>query len=115
VKNGKYKKSIVFKGLFKKYILKRTSKDALIHKKIGHTFAHRFRAFGGTFVSQSSFEDTVRKETSLSIPCSQCYGDAYICGYNKCYWSCAMEGETCDSCLTKEGCTQACNKCTGFV
>jgi hypothetical protein len=92
-----------------------TSEDALIHKKIGHEFSHRFRAFGGMTVSKSSYEASVRQDTGLSTPCSQCYGDAYICGYDNCFWSCSTEGASCDDCLKKEGCIKNCNECTGFV
>jgi hypothetical protein len=89
-------------------------KDAQIFRRIGHEFSHRFRAFGGVTVSKSSYEQAVRKATNLSVPCSQCYGDAYICGYNKCFWSCSTEGESCNACLEKEGCIRDVNKCTGF-
>jgi hypothetical protein len=88
--------------------------DKLIYKRIGKEFSHRFRAFGGVTVSKSSYEAAVQKATHLSSPCSVCYGDAYICGYNKCFWSCSREGVSCDECLVKEGCISECNKCTGF-
>lgn len=88
--------------------------DKLIYKRMGHEFAHRFRAFGGLTVSKSTYEAAVRRATDMSAPCSECYGDAYICGYNHCFWSCSSEGESCDRCLKKEGCIDACKKCTGF-
>jgi hypothetical protein len=89
--------------------------DKHIYRRMGREFSHRFRAFGGVTVSKSSYEEAVRHATGLSVPCSQCYGDAYICGYNNCFWSCSTEGASCDACLKKEGCIEACNKCTGFV
>lgn len=90
-------------------------KDKQIFKRIGHEFSHRFRAFGGVTVSKTSYENAVHKATGLSTPCSQCYGDAYICGYNNCFWSCSTEGSSCDNCLQNEGCISSCNKCTGFT
>jgi hypothetical protein len=90
------------------------TKDHQIYKHIGGTFAHRFRAFGGMTVSKSSYEASVRQDTGLSVACSECYGDAYICGYDNCFWSCSSEGESCDRCLKNEGCIKKVNVCTGF-
>lgn len=89
-------------------------KDKIIYKRIGHEFAHKFRAFGGLRVYKPEYEEAVRKATKLSVPCSECYGDAYICGYDKCFWSCSTEGQSCNECLEKEGCISECNKCTGL-
>lgn len=90
-------------------------RDALIYKHLGSEFSHTFRAFGGVTVSKTSYEAAVRQATGLSPSCSECYGDAYICGYNKCFWSCSSEGKSCDDCLKSEGCIAACNECTKFL
>lgn len=88
--------------------------DRLVYKQIGETFPSKFRSFGGWSVSKSSFESSVREYAGLSKPCSECFGDAYICGYNNCFWSCSSAGETCNRCLIEEKCTENVNKCTGF-
>lgn len=88
--------------------------DFRIYSRTGSTFPHRFRAFGGMTVSKASYESSVRSATGLSIPCSECYGDAYICGYENCFWSCASEGTSCNQCLINEKCIEKVNTCTGF-
>lgn len=100
--------------LKKKEIGNCNKKDALIYKHLGSEFSHMFRAFGGVTVSKTSYEAAVRQATGLSPSCSECYGNAYICGYNKCFWSCSSEGKSCDDCLKSEGCIEACNECTKF-
>lgn len=91
-----------------------TPQDRAIWTREGHTWSHVFRAFGGLWVSQSSYEERVRDATGLTSACASCYGDAYICGYSNCKWSCMREGMACDACLTEQKCIENCNKCTGF-
>lgn len=91
-----------------------TAGDRLIYNAAGNTFQSRMRTFGGAFVSKSEYEEQVVKYYGLSAKCSTCYGDAYICGYDNCKWSCFTEGEKCDICLVEHGCIRAVSKCTGF-
>ncbi len=86
-------------------------KDKRIVREQGATFASRFRDFGGLWVSRATFEERVREATSLSVSCASCYGASYVCGYDNCYLSCAMEGSMCTSCLERNGCVAACNLC----
>jgi len=88
--------------------------DKLIYKKTGHEFKALFRTFGGLWVTRNSYIAKVMDATSLSYKCSQCYGDAYICGYKNCKWNCIEDGEKCDACLIKHKCIEECNKCTGL-
>jgi hypothetical protein len=88
--------------------------DAAIYKQKGHLFPSAFRALGGMTVSKQSYEAGVTRVMGLSASCAQCYGNAYLCGYNHCFWSCSSAGRSCDVCLLKEGCLEACNQCTGF-
>lgn len=85
--------------------------DKRIIKIQGSTFGHRFREFGGLFVSRSAYEARVVKETGLSATCARCYGKAYMCGFKNCKWRCAREGEMCTKCLERVGCIKTCNKC----
>jgi hypothetical protein len=89
--------------------------DMKIFEKDGATFTSRFRSFGGMFVSKSDFEKKVSQATGLSAQCASCYGDSYICGYDNCKWKCAMEGDSCTSCLHAAHCIETCNRCTGFI
>lgn len=91
-----------------------TNNDRRIWEREGHTWAHRFRDFGGLFVSTSSYEDQVRQATGLSEACAHCYGVAYDCGFSECKWRCASEGPSCTECLIEAQCIQHCNECTGF-
>lgn len=91
-----------------------TERDRLIYRAKGTTFQHMFRSFGGLWTSRARYEDKVRIATGLSRACSSCYGEAYVCGFEQCKWDCMEEGDECNKCLAKEGCIDACNKCTGF-
>lgn len=88
--------------------------DRAIWTRNGHLWPHQFRQYGGMFTSKSSYEEQVAAATGLTRTCTSCYGEAYICGYSNCKWSCATEGSSCDSCLVQEGCIGNCNQCTGF-
>jgi len=88
--------------------------DHRIYKAKGHTFPVLFRSFGGLTVSKSAFEARIMRETALSAPCASCYGDSFICGYDRCFWSCRNAGTTCDACLHSKGCMAATEACTGF-
>ena len=88
--------------------------DRAIWVRNGHLWPHQFRQYGGLWTSQSSYEEQVVAATGLTRTCATCYGEAYICGYSNCKWSCATEGPSCDSCLVQEGCIGNCNQCTGF-
>ena len=90
------------------------ARDARIYKNKGYLFPSAFRALGGMTVSHSEYAAGVSQAMGLSASCAECYADAYICGYNHCFWSCSTAGTSCDSCLVKEGCIETCNKCTGF-
>ncbi len=87
--------------------------DSAIYASQGSTFASKFRAFGGIWVSKSSFEAEVMRTTGLSATCAACFGASYICGYDKCFFPCATEGATCDTCLVSSECVAECNKCIG--
>lgn len=90
--------------------------DREIYKTRGKDFPDIFRSFGGLFVSQSSYEDKVKKETHLSAPCTRCYGEAYICGFDNCKIACALKlNARCKDCLSTYNCTQKCDECTGFT
>lgn len=89
--------------------------DAAIYQQKGHLFPSAFRALGGMTVSKQAYEAGVSHIMGLSASCAQCYGTAYICGYNHCFWSCSSAGHSCDTCLINQGCIETCNKCTGFV
>lgn len=91
-----------------------TAADRRIWVAKGAQWPHQFRDLGGLFVSKSSYEESVRQLTGLSEPCSQCYGEAYICGYDNCKWSCSSEGPSCVDCLTNAHCISRCDACTGF-
>lgn len=92
-----------------------TERDRLIFRAKGTTFPHMFRTFGGLWTSRERYEDKVRLATGLTRACAACYGQAYVCGFQRCKWDCMEEGYACDECLAKAGCIGACNKCTGFV
>lgn len=97
-------------------IFRCNANDKKIFKKDGATFtSHRFRAFGGMFVTKSAFEKKISQETGLSAQCASCYGDSYICGYDNCKFRCAMEGDSCTTCLNAAHCIETCNRCTGFI
>jgi hypothetical protein len=91
-----------------------TAKDGEVYAKIGTTFPSLFRSFAGLTVSKSSYEDRIVRETKLSPACASCYGDAMMCGWNSCRWSCSVAGSYCDTCLLDNHCTQTCEQCTGF-
>lgn len=88
--------------------------DRIIYAKRGHTFAKVFRSFGGFSVSKSAYQKAIVDFMHLSPTCAECYGQAYICGWDNCKMKCAMAGSRCDKCLGKAGCIDACNKCTKF-
>lgn len=88
--------------------------DTIIYKAIGHTFPTLFRSYGGLYTSKASYEQQIVEHVKLSPPCASCYGDAYICGYDKCKWKCIREGESCDVCLEKMKCIEENKQCTGF-
>ena len=88
--------------------------DAIIYQKKGHTFPTVFRSFGGLYTSKASYEEKIVQFMHLSPSCASCYGDAYICGYERCKWKCIRAGEACDKCLTRRGCIDQTQRCTGF-
>lgn len=90
------------------------SNDLKIYQTNGHLFPALFRSFAGVTVSKEAFELQVVRETGLSAQCAQCYGSAYICGWQKCKWACLQTGRTCNTCLREESCTTNCDECTGF-
>jgi hypothetical protein len=85
--------------------------DKAIYEREGSTFAARFRAFGGFMVSRGDFEEAVIAHTGLSATCAACFGGSYICGYNNCFWECAIAGDRCDKCLEHNLCVAECNRC----
>ena len=85
--------------------------DKLIHRRIGHTFEKRFRNYGGLTVSEAQYVNKIVKRTGLSKPCAQCYGAAYICGWNNCKTACITASSYCTECLTKAKCISRCKKC----
>lgn len=91
-----------------------TPADRRLWVEKGAQWPHQFRDLGGLFVSTSSYEERVRHLTGMSEACSQCYGQAYNCGYDNCKWSCSSEGPSCVECLTQAGCIARCDACTGF-
>jgi hypothetical protein len=91
-----------------------TAADRRIWLEHGAQWPHQFRDLGGLFVSTASYEERVRHLTGMTEACSQCYGQAYNCGYDNCKWSCATEGPSCVECLTTAGCISRCDVCTGF-
>ena len=88
--------------------------DRAIYARDGDTFPARFRSFAGVTVSKSSYESQIVRATALSASCASCYGEAYICGWDNCRWSCVTAGASCNACLGSSGCVSACNACTGF-
>ena len=90
--------------------------DKKIFKAHGVNFTSaKFRIFGGMFVTQSAFEHKIAQATGLSLACATCYGDSYTCGYDNCKFRCALEGDSCTSCLHDAHCIEKCNQCTGFI
>jgi hypothetical protein len=88
--------------------------DQLIYSRMGHLFPIKFRAFGGAFVSQKGYESSIVEHIGLSESCAECYGVAYMCGWNQCWWPCRYPGIPCNDCLHAHECIQTCDKCTGF-
>lgn len=90
-------------------------KDAKIYKRLGVTFPKLFRSFGGLTVSKSEYTERIVREVHLSEPCALCYADAYICGWDNCFWACKTPSLDCDQCLVKNDCVSQCEKCTGLT
>lgn len=90
-------------------------KDRQIFDQKGNTFSAVFRSYGGMFVTQAEYEQTIVSRMGLSDSCARCYGQAYTCGYDHCKMACAWAGTACDRCLETNRCTQECNQCTGFI
>jgi hypothetical protein len=91
-----------------------TTADKAIFDRVGASWPRLFRSFAGLTVDKSTYERSIIDVTGLSHPCASCYGDAYLCGYEHCKWSCITEGPSCDACLREENCLQTCASCTGF-
>ena len=91
------------------------SDDRAIYAHRGAEFPALFRSFGGISVTKSAFVARIQRETGLSAQCAQCYGDAYICGWNNCKWNCVTAGSDCDSCLKGHACKSTCDTCTGLT
>lgn len=89
--------------------------DHTIFKTQGSTFEDRFRAFGGAFTFHDGFREKVIDATGFSVECAECYANAYDCGKDNCWASCAIGGERCNRCLKKYKCQENCNKCTKFI
>jgi len=92
-----------------------TKRDYQIYKRKGTTFPKLFRSFGGLTVSREDYLDKIVKQVGLSKKCAACYSDAYICGWDNCFWACKEEGNDCDTCLVEKECIQKCKTCTGFL
>ncbi len=90
-------------------------KDAAIYRDRGHEFPSLFRSFGGYFVKQPAFEHAIVNAVHLTRSCASCYGNAYTCGKDKCFWTCSSAGKSCDECLKKEHCTSSLHTCTGWA
>lgn len=88
--------------------------DHDIFKSKGHLFPSVFRAFGGLTVSKRAYEAAVVDAMGLSPACAECYGTAYTCGFDRCFWSCRSAGRTCDACLVSQHCIADVKRCTGF-
>ena len=88
--------------------------DAHIYKKMGASFPTKFRKYGGLMVSREKYIQKIVKHIGLSETCAACYGDAYICGWDNCFWDCKTDNPSCDACLKEKECIQNCNKCTKF-
>lgn len=91
-----------------------TAEDHAIFRRIGHTFEHVFRPFGGVTVSKRGFEMEVTRAVGLSESCASCYGDSYICGWDNCKRACIFESTMCTACLVENQCVERCRVCTGF-
>lgn len=91
-----------------------TLADRAVFAEEGATFPVRFRALGGLTVSRARYVSEIVDETGLSAGCAECYGDAYMCGWNHCKWPCRSASEACDACLTRNRCIEQCERCTGF-
>lgn len=89
--------------------------DVQIFRRDGAHFEAKFRALGGMTVSQSEYVDAVAHASGLTRPCAECYGEAYMCGWNNCKWECSTAGPSCDKCLQEADCIEECDKCTGFL
>jgi hypothetical protein len=81
----------------------------------GSTFESRFRELGGITVTRPDYEASIISETGLSRTCASCYGTAYICGWQHCFWACRSASSECTSCLGVAKCIEHCNECTGFL
>jgi hypothetical protein len=91
-----------------------TKADRAIYEKRGHEFPTLMRSFGGYWVNEHEFAAAVVTHVGLSGPCAACYGASYLCGYKKCFFSCAVQSGACDRCLDEYECVSACKRCTGF-
>lgn len=91
-----------------------TAADKAIFDRVGASWPSLFRSFAGVTVGKSDYEHSIISVTGITAPCASCYGDAYLCGYEHCKWSCLTEGPSCDACLREENCLQTCASCTGF-
>jgi len=92
-----------------------TESDRRIYTLRGHEFPALFRSYAGLTVSRTSYEERIASEIGLSPSCAQCYGEAYICGWNSCKWKCVSDGDVCNVCLGEYHCIENCNQCTGLI
>ena len=88
--------------------------DKKLFLRDGKTYPSLFRSLGGFGVEKEEFQSKVSQASGLSMECSSCYAESYICGYENCKWKCAWEGGRCNTCLEDAGCIEFCKKCTGF-
>jgi len=88
--------------------------DLKVYLDHGKDFPQRFRMHAGMFVTRSQYVEALHENEELSIPCAECYGTAYICGWGSCKMDCMSQDKICNKCLLDHKCSQACNKCTGF-
>lgn len=92
-----------------------TAQDALVYARQGHEFKTAFRSYGGIWVDRDDFRRAIMDHYPLTEACAGCFADAYACGKDKCYYTCAIASAMCDRCLVDEGCTTRCNACTGLL
>lgn len=61
--------------------------------------------------------DCVVRDTGLSRPCSQCYGDVAGCTVMNCALQCIGGGDSpaCMMCRDEMGCTEGFSRCSGFT
>lgn len=71
---------------------------------------------GDCFGARDCTTECVVRETGLSMPCAQCFGDVSQCTVDNCAFRCFGGGDSpdCMACRDEAGCTAAFEACSGL-